>query len=187
MNIWFTFTVTSRNCSNLSLLVQVRVVNCIFYNCGEVACETLEWATRNWNTRWACALQACRSIGRRFGERDRTRRNWTIVFKLRMLRWWSRLCHAETSIYEMSHGLLKYYSTNTPGKASREGNVVFSTPVMAIFFILVFCWMMPNDSLPENEDERRVLNEGNWITQPFNLMVCQKRSCTSFRLLGYVV
>ena len=155
---------------------------------GEVGCETLEWIKRKWNTRWACALQAYWSRGRRLGERDRTCGYWTIVFKLRMLKWCSSLCHVETSVYELLRDMLKCYSTNTPGKVSREKrNVVLSTPIMAIFFILDFCYTMPNTSLPRDEKERRVHKEENCITRPLSLMFCQKRSWTSFHLSLYKV
>ena len=87
---------------------------------GEVGCETLEWIKRKWNTRWACALQAYWSRGRRLGEPDRTCGYWTILFKLRMLKWCSCLCHVETSVYELLCYILKCYSTNTTGKVSRE-------------------------------------------------------------------
>ena len=72
VDTWRACTVASRNRSNVLLLVQVSVINCIFCNFHEAACETLEWVKRKWNTRWACALQTYWSRGRRLGERDRT-------------------------------------------------------------------------------------------------------------------
>ena len=43
VDTWRACTVASRNRSNVLLLVQVSVINCIFCNFHEAACETLEW------------------------------------------------------------------------------------------------------------------------------------------------
>ena len=108
----------SRNRSNLLLLVQVSVINCIFCNFGEVA-------AKHWNELKGSGTPGEHAHYKPTGQEDvalGTRSD------LRVLNYRVQTAHVELVVLPLSRrNLGQYmscyvncYSTNTPGKVSRE-------------------------------------------------------------------